>query len=696
MFGCGISSVRGSLLGVTWRRLLGGSRRSRLAGVIVLGTLALPVAVMGSAAPASAGATVQEVPGYALLGVACPTATTCEAVGGNNSQQEVVVPITNGIPGSAQPVSGTTELAGVACASATTCVAVGNNSPSNQAVVVPITNGAPGNAVAVPGALDLFGVACPTATTCLAVGRSPSDQGVVVPISNGTPGSAQAAPGTWGAAGALDSVSCLTATTCVAVGGSSSSGPGVVVPITSGTPGSAQAAPGTFTLTGVSCLTATCEAVGTSSPDISSAQGVVVPITNGTPGSAQPVPGTTQFNGVACPGVILCEAVGMFVSSSQSQGIVVPITNGTPGSAQAPGTGELLGVACPSAATCEAVGVGVVVTFAAAQTFVSLTFDNGAISQYTVGYQHALQPHAVKATFYINSGIMGGANHMSWSQLSTLAAAGQEIGGKTVDGVNLTTQSTAQQIAEICNERQALISHGLNPVGFAYPAGAFNTTIEAEVQNCGYGNGRTAGSLSPAGPTYAETLPPKNWLALRAYAPTGQVSLANLESLVIGAASHGGWVPVVIQKVCSQTLDPNNYTTCTSASGWIDLTDLNAFLSWVQNAGQAGGAPAGTGLSPIGATGTSADTTAPVTTIACNGAPCAATPYGATVSVTLSATDTGSGVSSTHYTTDGTTPTLSSPTYTGALTLTSSATVNYRSWDNAGNAEATHSQTIQI
>jgi hypothetical protein len=133
--------------------------------------------------------------------------------------------------------------------------------------------------------------------------------------------------------------------------------------------------------------------------------------------------------------------------------------------------------------------------------------------------------------------------------------------------------------------------HGLRPVGFAYPAGAFNTTIETEVQSCGYGNARTAGSLSPAGPTYAETLPPKNWLALRAYAPGGQVTLANLESLVSGAASHGGgWVPAVMQKVCSQALDPANYATCTSASGWVDLADLNAFLSWVQNAGQAGGA----------------------------------------------------------------------------------------------------------
>ena len=45
---------------------------------------------------------------------------------------------------------------------------------------------------------------------------------------------------------------------------------------------------------------------------------------------------------------------------------------------------------------------------------------------------------------------------------------------------------------------------------------------------------------------------------------------------------------------------------------------------------------------------------APATTIACNGAPCPSTTYTGTVSVTLAATDTGSGVASTHYTTDGT------------------------------------------
>ena len=336
---------------------------------------------------------------------------------------------------------------------------------------------------------------------------------------------------------------------------------------------------------------------------------------------------------------------------------------------------------------------------AATQTVVSLTFDNDTISSYTLGYQQALQPSGAHATYYVNSGTAGTSpsKFMSWSQLGTLATAGNEIGGKTVDGISLTTLTASQQIAEICNDRQNIISHGITPFTFAYPVGTSNSTIQAEVQNCGYGNARTAGSLSPTGSTYAETLPPKSWLALRAYAPSGQVTLANLESIVSGAASHGGgWIPVVIQKVCSQALDPSNYSTCTSSSGWVDLGDLQAFISWVQGAGQANNAPAGTVFKTAAAAATSADTVAPTTVISCNGAACQSSAYSSTVNVSLTATDLGSGLASTHYTTDGSTPTLSSPAYTGAFNLTSSATVNFRSWDTAGNAEAVKSQAISI
>src|SRR5947207_2430732 len=77
------------------------------------------------------------------------------------------------------------------------------------------------------------------------------------------------------------------------------------------------------------------------------------------------------------------------------------------------------------------------------------------------------------------------------------------------------------------------------------------------------------------------------------------------------------------------------------------------------------------------------DGTAPTTTISCNGVSCSGSTYSSAVTVTLTATDGsgGSGVSSTHYTTNGTTPTLISPTYAGPFTLSATTTVQYRSWD---------------
>jgi peptidoglycan/xylan/chitin deacetylase (PgdA/CDA1 family) len=333
----------------------------------------------------------------------------------------------------------------------------------------------------------------------------------------------------------------------------------------------------------------------------------------------------------------------------------------------------------------------------ATPTVVSLNFDDDLASQYYLGFQHALQPASVHATFYVNSGTMGAAGKLSWPQISSLTAFGNEIGGETVDGADLTSLTAQQQVSEICGARQNIISHGITPITFAYPTGASNPTIQAEVQNCGYGSARTAGSLSPAGATYAETLPPGNWLALRAYAPSGQVTLANLKSLVSGAAAHGsGWIPISIQRVCSAALDKANYSSCTSSSRWVDLTDLQTFISWVQNAGHSGSAPAGTVFQTMGATAKAADTVTPSTAISCDGVPCQSSTYGSTVNVALSPTDRGSGVASTHYTLDGTTPIQSSPTYTGQIPLTATTIVKYRSWDRAGNAEAVQTKTILV
>jgi hypothetical protein len=64
--------------------------------------------------------------------------------------------------------------------------------------------------------------------------------------------------------------------------------------------------------------------------------------------------------------------------------------------------------------------------------------------------------------------------------------------------------------------------------------------------------------------------------------------------------------------------------------------------------------------------------------------------------VTLTATDTGSGVTKTYYTTNGTTPTTSSTVYAGPFTVPGTSTVKFFSVDNVGNTESVNSQQIQI
>jgi hypothetical protein len=92
------------------------------------------------------------------------------------------------------------------------------------------------------------------------------------------------------------------------------------------------------------------------------------------------------------------------------------------------------------------------------------------------------------------------------------------------------------------------------------------------------------------------------------------------------------------------------------------------------------------------------DSSLPASAIQCNGAACSAGWYTSSpVSVTLSASDTGSGVSQIKYTTDGSVPTLGNGTvYLGAFNVAVTTTVKYRAWDHVGNAEAVQTKLIQV
>ena len=119
---------------------------------------------------------------------------------------------------------------------------------------------------------------------------------------------------------------------------------------------------------------------------------------------------------------------------------------------------------------------GAATALAVSPVKVTLSFDNNTISEYALAFQKALQPRGVHATFYANSGTLGSSkNFMSWSQLAAVAGDGNEIGGKTVHGINLkTTTDRDLKVREVCDDRQAFLAHGMSAYTFAYPGGAFD------------------------------------------------------------------------------------------------------------------------------------------------------------------------------------------------------------------------------
>ena len=222
---------------------------------------------------------------------------------------------------------------------------------------------------------------------------------------------------------------------------------------------------------------------------------------------------------------------------------------------------------------------------AAAPTVVTIQFDDGNADQYAA--LAILQAHGMTATFYVNSGPVGDATHMTWTQLGDLAAAGSEIAGHTITHANLKHLKTGPARAEVCGDRVALFDHGFQPVSFAYPFGSFDAGTKAIVAACGYNSGRGVSGVNGRR-VFAETIPPLDPFATRTPANIKSgTTLATVQSYVTQAENNGGgWVQLVIHHLCDHC-DPYSMT----------VADLTAFLDW---------------LAPRAGTGTVVRTTAQV------------------------------------------------------------------------------------
>jgi peptidoglycan/xylan/chitin deacetylase (PgdA/CDA1 family) len=335
---------------------------------------------------------------------------------------------------------------------------------------------------------------------------------------------------------------------------------------------------------------------------------------------------------------------------------------------------------------------------ASANTYVSLTFDDGNADQMPAAQM--LADHGMSGTFYIITGRVGdtGQGFMTWSQVQSVYDDGNEIGGHTVTHPDLPTLPEDEQRSEICGGRDALLAKGFPQVSFAYPHGDHDATSEALVQECGYLSGRRVGGLDDPQEPKADTIPPQNqWLVRSRRSIDVSDTLTDIESWITDAeavdAGNGGadaWITLIMHHLCDPAVtdcsDPHSVN-----NAYITPSNFDSLLDWLE------------AREPTTRVETMArvmDPNPPSSEIGCNGSTCQSS-YAEPVSVTLSATDTGrttgaSGVQNIRYTTDGSTPDRTTPTYSDPIPVISTTTIRWRAEDNAGNVEAVRSRTIEI
>jgi len=212
-------------------------------------------------------------------------------------------------------------------------------------------------------------------------------------------------------------------------------------------------------------------------------------------------------------------------------------------------------------------------------TVVTIGFDDGTADQFAALQE--LQSHNMHATFFINSGpiVAGDPDHMTVAQLTALAAAGNEIGGHTVDHANIQPLSTADATHEVCDDRAQLEQWsqqngwGFDLTSFAYPFGSWDPNAEAIVASCGYTSARTVSGVSihvakgkigetiPAADPYATRTPPN---------PKKATKLATMKKYVtnaedgVTASGQTLWIQFVFHRYCdahcgAYTLQPAKF-----------------------------------------------------------------------------------------------------------------------------------------
>lgn len=171
---------------------------------------------------------------------------------------------------------------------------------------------------------------------------------------------------------------------------------------------------------------------------------------------------------------------------------------------------------------------------------VSLTFDDGRASQAALA--GIFGPRRLPYTVYLNTGLIGDANHLSWAQVANAVAAGAELGAHTAHHTPLDTVDHATAVAAYQADIDAISAQGYpRPMSCSYPDGITTTTTDGYPipqipADLGFSSGRGGKNRAAH-----ETIPPGDpfliWQAITALSNT--TTLATLQGLATASEAGG-------------------------------------------------------------------------------------------------------------------------------------------------------------
>ncbi len=101
---------------------------------------------------------------------------------------------------------------------------------------------------------------------------------------------------------------------------------------------------------------------------------------------------------------------------------------------------------------------------------ICFTFDDGHLNALENAFP-LFEHYAFPATSFINSGFVGKPGRVSWEQIDFLYNSAWEIGGHTIDHVELTDLSDQEAYYQINQDFINFNEHGIKLTSFALPAG---------------------------------------------------------------------------------------------------------------------------------------------------------------------------------------------------------------------------------